>query len=276
MKNIPRKAGYFIFEFFFLLNLLLPSKRRESLRKNLSHVLGKEPPAGLLRSVYRSYARYYFDLYYDKDRLFQFVEESPRFKASHEIAKKLLDEGRGLIILSMHMGNWDFAGSFLSRMFPGRANIVVEELSPDAFRWFTETRQDWGMKVIVSSDVKAMMRVLKNKEVLVLVTDRDLDKAGYRMDFFGKKAYIPSGPAKLSLAYGAPMMMGVMVRDEKNPLKFIPDFDPTVLNAGRLERSEENEAKLTAEIIALMEKYAAKYPGQWSVLQQVWVEEVRQ
>jgi KDO2-lipid IV(A) lauroyltransferase len=273
LKNIPRKAGYFIFESFFTLNLLLPSKRKETLKKNLSHVLGHRAPDAMVREVYRNYGRYYFDLYYSKQKIFPFVAVSSEFEAAYAISKKLLENGRGLIIASLHAGSWDFAASYIARMYPGKTNVVVEKLSPPVFKWFTETRESSGIKVIAATDTKKMLRALKNNEVLVLVTDRDLEKAGYKMDFFGKKAFIPSGPAKMALSFGTPLMIGAMTRDRNNPFEFLPFFDAEVLNAVPMERTEENTFKLTQQLVTLMEKYISEYPEQWCMLQQVWVED---
>ncbi len=273
LKNIPRKAGYFIFESFFKLAWLIPSGRRKQLIKNLSIIPSVKNPLITSLEVYKNYARYYFDLYYDKDKILPSVMETQAFTASYEKSKQLLESRKGLIIISMHMGNWDFAGSFLSRMFPGRTNVVVEKLSPAAYRWFTETRTRWGMKVIESRDVKSMMRALKNGEVLVLVADRDLEKTGYKLTFFGKKAYIPSGPAKLALAHKVPIMLGVMVRDKKNPMIFIPVLHSDAINEQPMEKNEENSEKLSEQLVSLMERTLFEYPEQWCMLQKVWVED---
>jgi phosphatidylinositol dimannoside acyltransferase len=273
LRNIPRKAGYFIFESLFTAALLFPSKRKRTLKKNLSNVLGHDAPASLLREVYRCYARYYFDLYQDNEKIFPSVVITPEFQHAYDVSKDLLNRYNGLIILSLHICNWDFGGSYLSYMYPQKGNVVVEKLSPPVYKWFTETRQKWGMKVITSSDMKSMMNALKNKEVLVLAADRDLEKAGYRMEFFGKKAYIPSGPAKLALTYGVPIMLGGMTRDKDNPLKFVPFFYPEALNLERAERTEENTVKLTRSIVKLMERSISSSPEQWCMLQQVWVDE---
>lgn len=273
LKDIPRSIGYAVFEFFFMCNLLLPSKRKNTLKRNLAHVLKREPPGSMVAEVYKNYARYYFDLYQDKNKIFPHVTVTPQFQASYDISNEQLKKNRGLIILSLHMGSWDFAASYLARMYPGRANVVVEKLPEAAFKWFTETRENTGMKVIDEYDIKSMIRALKNNEILVMVADRDLDKKGFKHEFFGKKAYIPSGPAKLALTCGSPVMFGVMTRDKNNPLKFTTVYDPTVINGEALERNEENSLKITKQIISLMEKYVSKYPEQWCMLQEVWVEE---
>jgi KDO2-lipid IV(A) lauroyltransferase len=203
-----------------------------------------------------------------------YVTVTPEFQRTHDLSREYLEKYNGLIIVSMHIGNWDFAGSFVSSMYPGRTKIVVEKLSPAAYKWFSETRTNWGMEIINASDIKSMMRALKNGGVLVLAADRDLEKTGYQIEFFGKKAYFPSGPAKLALAYNVPLMVGVMPRDRKDPMRFIPVFDPVALNLEKLEKTEENAEKLTRDLIKHMEDLLREYPEQWCMLQQVWTEKL--
>jgi lauroyl/myristoyl acyltransferase len=273
LKNIPRKVGYSVFEFFFMIVFLFPSKRRKILKINLSNVIGHEAPKSMLREAYKCYARYYFDLHQDKEKLLQSVSITPEFQHAYTISKDLLRRYNGLIIISLHIGNWDFGASYIScNMFPGKGNSVVEKLPPPVYKWFTEIRTKWGMKVIDTAHIKTMMHVLKNGKILVLTADRDLEKTGYQMEFFGKKAYIPSGPAKLALTYNVPIMVGIMPRDRTDPLRFIPVFDPDALNLEKLEKTEENAEKLTYNLIKHMETQLRDYPEQWCMLQQVWVE----
>lgn len=273
LRNIPLKAGYFFFEAIFMLNLLFPSKRKETLRKNLAHIYGRPPTDAELRANYRNYARYYLELYVDKEKLMPNVSISDEYNKTCAYARELREKYGGFILVAMHMGNWDFGGCYMSAIFPGMSNVVVERLSPAAFKWFTETRVKYGMKVVTADKPKEILKVLKNHEALVLVADRDLDRTGYQMDFFGKKAYIPSGPAKLALTFNVPIMLGCLTRDKNDPYKFIPYFPREALNLDKLEKTPENELKVTKEYVALMEKCLAQYPEQWCMLQQVWVED---
>jgi lauroyl/myristoyl acyltransferase len=51
LQNIPRQAGYFVFESFFMLAFLFPSARKKNLKINLSNVIGREAPDSMLREV---------------------------------------------------------------------------------------------------------------------------------------------------------------------------------------------------------------------------------
>jgi len=271
LKNIPLKAGYFIFTFFSFLAYFLSGKRKQTLKKNLSAVSNNIDINKTALSVYKNYSRYYFDLFTKKEKLMKNVTETDEFKKN--IAKVIEIIGKHpLIIFSMHIGNWDFGGCYLSNLKPDKINVVVEKLSPPFYKWFTERRSKWQMKVIEAGDIKSMIKVLKNNECLVILSDRDLNKNGYQLEFLGKKAYIPAGPANLALMTGSYMILGAMLRDKNNYEKFVPFMDNDFLNTENLPRTEENCIDLSKKMVKKMEWLVTQYPEQWCMLQQIFVE----
>ncbi|MCX8094179.1 MAG: lysophospholipid acyltransferase family protein [Candidatus Goldbacteria bacterium] len=271
LKNIPRKFGYFIFEFFSIILFLFSRTRKKFLKKNLSFITQNININKSALDVYKNYSRYYFDLFSKKEKLLKNICSDDKFENN---MSKIIDivGKHPLIIFSMHIGNWDLGGCYLSHRLPGKINVVVEKLSHGLYKWFKETREQWQMKVIDADDIKSMIRVLKNNECLVLLTDRDLNKKGFIMEFFGKKAYIPAGPANLALMTGSYLVMGAMLRDNKNPEKFVPFLDNEFLNIEKFKRTEENVINLTKKIINKMEWLVSQYPQQWCMLQQIFVE----
>jgi len=272
-KNIPRRAGYFIFEKIALILFYFSKTKTHTLKKNICFVLNTDNiPDKILKTIYKNYGRYYYDLFCKKEILLKAISDQKIFNSTFNFITGLLENGHGLIGISTHIGNWDLGGSFLASLFPGRTNVVVEKLSAGAFRWFKETRERFGMKVIESDDIKSMLTALKHNEILILLADRDLDKNGLVLDFFANKAYIPSGPAKLALTHKSPIIFGATLR-EKNPLYFMPVINnEKILNLEMNEKSHENIEKLSKEIIMEMEKIISRNPEQWCMLQKVWLQ----
>ncbi|MBN2755280.1 MAG: lysophospholipid acyltransferase family protein [Candidatus Goldbacteria bacterium] len=271
LKNIPRSAGYFFFSALSSVFFILGGIRKQTLKDNLKHITGKVPDNSTLIKNYHNYARYYFDLFKNPSELSKSFDRAS-FQLLAETVKKHLDSGKSMIITTMHYGNWDLGGAILASYFPGKVTVVVEELSGGAFKWFTETRNGWGMNVIKSTDLKGMLKVLKSGGLLVLVSDRDLEKTGFNPLFFGSKAYIPSGPVKLSLMSGAPILFGVFKRMPSDPLKYSLFWDNTLLNDENLPRTPENEEKITKELVSKFETVLKQDASQWCMLQKVWLE----
>ncbi len=269
-KIIPRKAGYYLFKTAALFLLLLPGKKKHVLKKNLLNVLGRENAGrSLVKSVYKNYAMYYFDLLKGNTGLLKYNKKEGRT----EIEKKMddaIEKYGGCVLCSLHLGNWDYGGAHISRSLKHKVSVVVEKLSPGIYEWFRETREKLGLEVIESRDIKSMLTALKNKKMLILLFDRDLDKKGLVSDFFGKKAYIPRGPAALALRAKVPLVFGIIPRSEKNPEVLTPDYDSSFLNLDTMERTVENETKITRELIKKAEYYISGNPQQWCMLQEVW------
>jgi KDO2-lipid IV(A) lauroyltransferase len=275
IQNIPRKAGYFLFALSAYFSFYFDKKRRDTLRENLSAAIGPEKVNdALLKKVFVNYAKYYCDIFMKSEKVKDYVpgECDAYFRNTIAPAVNAIHEkGRGSIFISMHYGSWDTAGSYAAGIFPGRINVVVEKLSDGLFRWFKEKRERLGMKVIEATDIKTMIRVLKAGEILILLGDRDLGRRGYKMDYFGKKAYIPSGPAKIALMAGVPIFVGVSPRDEQD--NYCPMLNLPPINEQCVPRSDEAAENITRQIVSAMETFVKNDPSQWCMLQEVFVKE---
>lgn len=270
--GIPRKAGYSLSDFFASRAFAKGGARLENLKRNLETVKGAPATEAELLSVYKTYGRYYFDLLCPPEKLKASIIGIEKNTALLKYVEKILLE-RGFIFVSVHMGNWDAGGLCIAQAFPGKVNVVVERLSPGMFKWFRETREKMGMKVIESTDVRAMMKALKNKEILLLLGDRDLEQNGPVMEFFGKNAHIPAGPATLAAATGASIGFGNMLREPAEPTQLRIFIDSFILTPEGNGRSAEEITRLTEIIITKMENLIKKDPLQWCMLQRVFVEE---
>ena len=87
--------------------------------------------------------------------------------------------------------------------------VVVEPLEPpEVFEWFAGLRASLGMTVVPLGPAagNAVLRALRNNEVVCLLSDRDLGGGGLEVAFFGEVTRLPAGPATLALRTGAPVL----------------------------------------------------------------------
>jgi|GEM_PF-961333 len=271
LKNIPRKAGYFFFMSAGFIVSLFPSSRRLTVDCNLKTITGRRDIALMRSRVYMNYARYYFELFRDKKELLSLTDYAS-FEDSRRQMETMLQKYGGLILVSLHYNNWDLAGAFLSSLFPGRVNVVVEELSEKAFEWFTSTRGAWGMKVLKSTDLKGMLKALKNGNILVLLGDRDLEKNGHTINMFGRMAHIPSGPAKLALMAKVPVVFSTLERVNEKSFEFRAS-PITIINEPPMDRTEDNALLITKWLVKKYEEQIRSGPELWCMLQYIWCEE---
>ena len=116
--------------------------------------------------------------------------------------------GNGVILALPHLGGWEWAGRWMTDQ-GHQMTVVVEPLDPpELFEWFVDLRKDLGMTVVPLGPKAgaAVLKALRSNEVVCLLCDRDLDRTGVEVEFFGERTTLPAGPATLSLRTGAPLL----------------------------------------------------------------------
>jgi KDO2-lipid IV(A) lauroyltransferase len=165
-----------------------------------------------------------------------------------------------------HAGNWDHAGAFFCA--EGHPLVTVaEHLRPERlFRRFLAYREALGMEVL-DLDAKVMNTLavrLREGRLIALVADRDLSSSGIEIDFFGRRAKFPAGPAKLALETGASLITAyISYTDEGIKVSF---SKPILTN-------ERSVVEIVQSIAANFQIGIDKAPEDWHMLQRVFLEE---
>jgi lauroyl/myristoyl acyltransferase len=108
-----------------------------------------------------------------------------------------------------------------------------------------------------------LLRCLKKKECLALVADRDYTGTSDPVEFFGRPAHMPVGPARLSWKTGAPVLIGFLIREVDDT--FLLRFYPPILPA-----QEKSMEALRRRINTILEKEIAERPYQWFMFEPFW------
>nr|WP_026343289.1 phosphatidylinositol mannoside acyltransferase [Nocardia sp. BMG111209] len=239
------------------------------LRRNLSRVLGTTPdrvPAGLVQASLRSYARYWREAFrlprMDPVRLADIIERSA---TGLEHIRDAIDRGTGAVLALPHSGNWDLAGIWVVERI-GRPTVVAERLDPESlFRRFVRFREGLGFEIIpltgdAISPFPTLVDRLQQGRVVGLLGERDLSGTGVPVTFFGEPARMPSGPARLAIDTGAPLLP---VRCWFTPTGWGFHIDAPLDTGGGIERTTQNLADRFAAGIAA-------HPADWHMFQPLW------
>ena len=126
----------------------------------------------------------------------------------YEHVTTALDAGNGVILALPHLGGWEWAGRWLVER--GHSiTVVVEEIEPpELFEWFADLRAQLGMRVVALGPAagREVIAALKRNEVVCLLSDRDIQRTGVEVEFFGETTTLPAGPATIALRTGAPLL----------------------------------------------------------------------
>ena len=169
----------------------------------------------------------------------------------------------GTIFVSGHFGAWEMlAAWFGHNKFPITA-VAAKQKNRGSNNFFIEHRSIFGMKHIYRrSSLVNMYKVLKDNEILALVSDQDAKRRGVFVDFFGRKTSTPKGTARFHIETGAPIIFTVCYQTSPNhyTIEFIP-IEPT-LNA--------SIEQITQQYTSILEGFIRKYPEQYFWFHRRW------
>jgi len=173
--------------------------------------------------------------------------------------RSALAEGRGVVMVTGHLGNWEAAGSGLAVRGIPIDGVAQRQSNPLVDRMLLEARQRLGMRIIERSQAsREALRSLRRGRLVAFVADQDARGSGVFVPFMGRPASTHRGPALLALRTGAPLFFGLALRAG----------DRYALRAKRLEvdrsgDTDEAVARMTAAFTAALEEEVRARPGQY-------------
>jgi KDO2-lipid IV(A) lauroyltransferase len=126
-----------------------------------------------------------------------------------EAMEAAVAEGRGVVVVSAHFGNWEFAGSALAASgWP--VDAVMQKLGNRRLNRYVENvRGQLGMGLIQHAGAwDRLTESIAAGRVVAFVADQDARKKGVFVPFFGRPASTHRAPALLALRTGAPFFVG--------------------------------------------------------------------
>lgn len=178
--------------------------------------------------------------------------------------------GKGVLILTGHMGAWELA-PFAQARFGHPLYFLVREVDNSRVDALINSyRMLTGNKPIEKNQsARTMLRVLGEGGTVGILADQNtLPEEGVFVDFFGVPACSTTGIARLALHTGAAVVPGYILWDAALG-KYRLRFDPAVelVRTGDLDHDiREN----TARFAKVIEEFARGYPDQWLWVHKRW------
>ncbi len=257
---------------------LLPIRRRIVL-SNLRRVFGGIVPEAEIRRLAQAHYAHLARLVLEFLQ-FPWLSDSQRTAMVQveniEAILRAGAQGKGVLVLTGHLGNWEIATAAGISKFPqyrGRFHFVRRQLQP---RWLdtlvTRRFRRVGFGVLPKRGaLEAILQRLAAQDAVVFVFDQHAGGSdGISVDFFGHPAGTFRSLAILALATGAPVVPAASWRepDGGHVLRF-EEALPLV------ECEDTNEAirKNTRAYNAALERLVLRHPEQWFWVHQRWKEE---
>ncbi|QHS62664.1 LpxL/LpxP family acyltransferase [Chitinophaga agri] len=223
-----------------------------------------------LISVYRNY--YVFgQVLIDKVIVMSGIRNKFTFEFEGEqYLREITAAGKGGIMLSAHLGNWEVAGHLFRRL-ETRINIVMFDGEHERIKkYLSSVTGERNVNIIVIKDdlshIYAINDALSNQELVCMHADRFLTgNKTVTVPFLGADARFPAGPFLLASTFRVPVSM-VFAFKESNTHYHLYATPPREYH-GRRRQGVENAVQ---DFVQELEGMVKKYPAQWFNYYDFW------
>ena len=246
---------------------------RQQRRKALLHIGMAFPEwdetrrRGVIRAMFQHFGMSVFEIAWlwnmdlaTRDRMTTFEGE--------EKVLKFIDEGRGVVLFTGHLGNWEWL-SIAVGLF-GRPTYVLqrERESPEMNRYITAFRARVGVQSIdrgTSASARQMIQAMRSGGILAFLLDQNMRTESVKVPFFGMPALTPIGPVKFAIRTESMVVTAMQERrpDGKHHIRF---SEPIECRRG------DDPVALAALITAELEAQIRRVPEQWVWMHDRWRE----
>lgn len=249
--------------------MIIKKQRERAVRQMMQGLSISEKEARkIVRASFVNLAQNMLEILYmpklNRENLHEYIE------IEHlERLKDALAEGHGVVVLTGHIGTWEWLSAAFS--LSGLPVTAIAKTQPNAeySRVLDDLRATIGAEIFSrgTSELLAAGRALKNGKILGFLADQDAGPGGAFIEFLGKTAATPLGPAVFSRKFRAPVVPAFILRR--------PDGKHTVRVYERMEYVDTGDTErdlydLTVRMTRLMEEVIRENPTQWLWFQKRW------
>ena len=277
MRTFSRKAVHRLRYPFLFLYYYLGRRFRRAVRGNLRIALGatvterelKRITRRVFDNVTKSFADSFFVATLPQERWPEMMDPP----IGQQNIAGALEHGKGAIILTGHIGNWEVGGITLGHA-GGETHMVY---MPDRFTAFEQARRRardrqnvHGLAMGNSFDTAlTVIRLLSENRIVTMKGDRSLNGEGIIIPFFGKDTVFPKGPFLVSYISGAPILPAFVVLNHND--RYLPIVEEPIY----VEKTGDRQRDVTGlalRMARVVEKYIRQFPDQWYMFYPFWKE----
>ena len=249
----------------------LDAKRRNLARKNLECAFPGLPPAeidALAVRVFEHFGGVAAELLHaighdPADALSRLEMEGA------EIARAASTGGRGVLFMTAHFGNWEWAAIGTGALGISSGVIARPLDNPLLDATLTRLRTSTGNSVVEKrAAAREMLRALRSGGAIGVLNDQHANPPdAVTAPFFGRPAATSSALAKLADRTEALIVPAAAIRVA--PARWRLTFEPPV-DVRTLSKEDRGVEKLTARLNGILEKMIRRHPEQWLWFHNRW------
>lgn len=272
-QHMPRWLGYGISRAIALWVAWFKPTEYWTVRANLRQVLGAEVDGVRLhlatRNVFEHAGQTYYDFFREVGQPAPVLAESVRVSpALVELIRSEMESGRGVLLLGIHMSNFDLALLAL-----GTHNLPAQLLSlagpNEGLEIVDRLRVMPGFEVtpVTTGSLRAAVQRLRNGGLVMTGAEYPVPGDCEWVEFFGRPACLPAGPARLALMTDATVLLGGCYRDTDG--EYVLDVSGPIEMVRTGNRKADVVDSMRA-LVRVIECYIRAHPEQWLMFRPIW------
>jgi lauroyl/myristoyl acyltransferase len=188
-----------------------------------------------------------------------------------EVIQSACARGRGVLFITLHLGNWEHGGLLLAEMGIKLTVLTLPEPQDGLTELRAASRARWGVDtLIIGRDQFAFVEVIKRLQegaALAISIDRPPERSSVLVELFGQPFRASAAAAELARASGCALIGVTIVRQREGyAVKVLPEFTYDRQALG----SQEARRELTRQIMRAFEPEIREHLDQWYHFVPIW------
>ncbi len=202
----------------------------------------------------------------DRTWMDRYVKDGQLYK---DKLQAYVDEGRGVVIMVPHSGNWYMAAWSMAKYGLPLFAIAARQRNPKLNAWMN---RQYGDIEVLDRDCRDTLSKIREKlsagRAFAILPDLRVRNKDVEADFFGGKANVSRSGAAFAVKCGCPIVVAVMTRQNgRHVFNHIATLRP---DPNATDKKEEAR-RLTRETLKLLSDEIMKTPGDWYWFNKRWI-----
>ncbi len=204
------------------------------------------------------------------------AEDFPRYvgglDAFREFIEGMRAEGKGLILVTAHFGNWEWCNACARTLGVEGGSIARPLDNPRVNEFVRSIRERNGLRIFDKAGaIRKALGALKRNNVVGVLIDQDAGRSGVMSPFLGKPASTVTVPVELAMRVGSPMVVAGLRRvSGEGGRRFRMVFNPEPYRAAPGADGKEEAKRLTDALNAGLGDMILGAPAQWFWIHRRW------
>lgn len=201
----------------------------------------------------------------DRAWMDRYVKDGSHYKG---LLQEFVDEGKGVVIMVPHSGNWYMAAWAMAKYGLPLFAIAARQRNPKLNAWMN--RQYGDIEVLDRDNRSTLIQIhqrLRDGRAFAILPDLRVRNPDVEVDFLGGRANVSHAGAAFAVNCGCPIVLAVMTRENgRHVFHYLKALRPDPA----ADKKEETR-RLTREALKLLSDEIVKHPGDWYWYNKRWI-----